>query len=63
MMRANLQKHRVAQWALTAQAEIPDNVGELIKLDRLDDIAVHSECIALDNITLFTGGGKNDNGY
>ena len=48
---------------LPVEPEIPDNVGELIKLDRFDDVAVHSECVALDNITLFTGGGENDNRY
>ena len=33
------------------QAELPDRFGELGKVDRLEDVAVHTEIVTLDQIT------------
>ena len=39
---------------LPVEPEVPDDIGELIELDRFDDVTVYTERIALDNIALLT---------
>src|SRR5687768_4603765 len=42
------------------EAELADGFDELLELDGLDDVAVHAEAVALDQIALFLGGGQDD---
>jgi hypothetical protein len=45
---------------LPVEAKVPDNVCELIELDRFDDVAVDAEVVTVNNIPFFTGRGEDD---
>src|SRR6266481_3179364 len=39
--------------------ETPSRFGELLEVDRLDDVAVNAEAISLDQVTLLVRGGEH----
>src|SRR5207248_9433817 len=42
------------------QAQLADGLGELLEVDRLDDVAVDAQLVTLHDVALFAGGGEHD---
>src|SRR6185369_14075313 len=55
----SLSTMRTDVYRQPVDAELPDSRAELFEFDRLRDVAVRSQAIALDPVPIFIGSGEN----
>lgn len=44
------------------ESELADGLDELVEIDRLDNVGIHTQAVTLDQVLLLPGGGEHDNG-